>query len=250
MDKLVVEHIEKSFDGLPILTPISFSVREREFVSILGPSGCGKSTLLHLCAGLSRPDSGAVRIDGNDAVCMPGTVSYMQQKDLLLPWCTVVQNAGIPLMLKGMSRPDALGKAASFLPEFGLEGFSGYFPSQLSGGMRQRAALLRTYLYRSDIMLLDEPLGALDAITREQMQKWLAAMIEKLGTTVLMVTHDIDEALLLSDRILIFSPLPASIVAELSVQLPHPRIQEQTLLPDFISLKRRVLEHLSMNGAV
>jgi len=208
---LQVKHLCKTLGKVHTLQDVSLKLDENEFVVILGPSGCGKSTLFHIIAGLIKPDRGRVLIDGQDFTGHTGRVSYMQQKDLLLPWRTVLDNVSIPLLLKGTGQQDARSIARGYLEDFGLKDFYGYYPNQLSGGMRQRAALLRTYLFASDILLLDEPFAALDAITRRKMHVWLKDLRERYQSSILFVTHDIEEALTLADRIYLLSSRPATV---------------------------------------
>ncbi len=245
MKRILVENISKSFPGTDVFRGLSFYVDSHEFVSILGQSGCGKSTLLHIIAGVIDPDSGRVYLDNREITSRPGSVSYMPQNDLLLPWITVFRNICLPLLLQGRKARDLEETTKPNLDLFGLKGFEHCYPAQLSGGMRQRAALLRTYLHRTDIMLLDEPFGALDAITRERLQAWLLELMETLKTTVLLVTHDIDEAILLSDRIVVLSPRPARIADIAPVDLPRPRNSDQKLSWEFLSLKKRILNALA-----
>ncbi len=202
-----------------------------EFVVIIGPSGCGKSTLFNIIAGLIEPDQGTIWIDGQDWTGKTGRISYMQQKDLLLPSRNILDNVCIPLLLKGMSKKKAREEAVTYLQDFGLEGFANYYPQQLSGGMRQRAALLRTYLQASDILLLDEPFAALDAINRRNMQLWLKKLCQQYKSSVLFITHDIEEALLLADRIYIFSARPARILLEITLNqdTKHALVKEKIL---------------------
>lgn len=218
MTKLEVASVCKTLDGLYTLDNIFIHLDEKELVVILGPSGCGKSTLFHIISGLIIPDKGKIIIDNRDYTGKAGRVGYMQQKDLLLPFRTVLDNIAIPLVLKGESWKEARNKVKFYLPQFGLKGFENYYPRQLSGGMKQRAALLRTYLFASDILLLDEPFAALDAITRHKMQKWLINLRSQYNPSILFITHDIEEALLLADRIYVFSPLPARVVGEFTVK--------------------------------
>ncbi|MBO8158680.1 ABC transporter ATP-binding protein [Thermosyntropha sp.] len=218
MSKVQVIEICKTLDQLYTLDNISLTLNPQECVVILGPSGCGKSTLFNIISGLIKPDKGKIIIDGQDYTGKTGRVGYMQQKDLLLPFRTVLDNIALPLVVKGESLKQARNKAKSYLSEFGLVGFENYYPRQLSGGMRQRAALLRTYLFASDIMLLDEPFAALDAITRHKMQLWLINLRSQYNPSILFITHDIEEALLLGDRIYVFSPLPARIIGEFNVK--------------------------------
>ncbi|MGI6422270.1 MAG: ABC transporter ATP-binding protein [Syntrophomonadaceae bacterium] len=215
MNKIEVKHISKTLDELPTLADISLTVGENEIVVVLGPSGCGKSTLLNIIAGLLHPDRGRIIIEGEDWTGKSTRVSYMQQKDLLLDWRSILDNVTIPLLLKGMPRKQARAYAANYFEDFGLQGFEDYYPRQLSGGMRQRAALLRTYLFASDILLLDEPFAALDAITRRKMQLWLLDLYQRYKSSILFVTHDIEEALLLADRIYILGSRPAVVRREI-----------------------------------
>jgi len=245
MQKIAVQNISKTYPSLDVLKSFTFEVHEGEFLTILGPSGCGKSTLLQVISGLISPDTGEVFFEGKKCTGTTGLMSFMHQKDLLLPWKKVLENIAVPLRLKGMSRKDARKEAGSHLKRFGLDGFEEYYPIQLSGGMRQRAALLRTYLYQSDVMLLDEPFGALDAITREGMQEWLLGIIEEVHTTVVLVTHAVEEALLLSDRILVLSPRPSVVKEEIEVPFPHPRNSGLRLTAEFLARKRRVLASLN-----
>jgi ABC-type nitrate/sulfonate/bicarbonate transport system ATPase subunit len=198
-----------------VLAGVSLDVGPREFVTLVGPSGCGKSTICNVVAGLVRPDAGTVTIDGQ--------VAYMQQKDLLLPWRTVLDNAILGLEIQGTPRAAARDEARVMLRRFGLEGFERAYPATLSGGMRQRVALVRTLLCRRDLLVLDEPFGALDALTRAAMQGYLLRLREEFGRTVLFITHDVEEAVLLSDRIYVMAARPGRIRAERRLDLPRPR---------------------------
>ena len=239
--KLMVDDVSADYGTLPVLSRISLDLSPGEFVSIIGPSGCGKSTLLRISAGLESPGSGRILVDGIDMTGKSGRVSHMHQKDLLLPWKTVTGNASIPLVLSGIDRDDAAARVEALLGEFGLEGFGGYYPHQLSGGMRQRAALLRTYLFAGDLLLLDEPFGALDAITRRSMQKWLLSVIEEHGSTVLLVTHDVEEAVLLSDRVAVMSSAPGSVKEFVEIGMPHPRESSFDTGSAFVDRRNRLL---------
>lgn len=215
--KLQVKECSFSYGEKHVLEKVSFSLQEGEFVSILGPSGCGKSTILNLLAGVVPMQTGEVFADGQ-AVC--GTSShfaYMPQNDLLLPWKTILDNVCLYGKVHGIAK-EAREEARKHFQEFGLAGCEDAYPSELSGGMRQRAAFLRTALCSADILLLDEPFGALDVISRGTMQDWLLSMREKLNRTVLLVTHDMDEAIYLSDRILILGGTPANIVHEIRIE--------------------------------
>jgi ABC-type nitrate/sulfonate/bicarbonate transport system ATPase subunit len=205
------------------LARVDLVARRGEFVAIVGPSGCGKSTLFNIVAGLEPPSAGEVLVDGRSVVGRPGAAAYMPQRDLLLPWLTVLENAALPLELAGRSRAEARAEAARHFERFGLAGFERRWPRELSGGMRQRAALLRSYLVERELLLLDEPFGALDALTRAGMQEWLLEVWGDSGRTVLFVTHDVEEALFLSDRVYVMSPRPGRIVAEVPVPFRRPR---------------------------
>ena len=246
--KIRVESLNKSFnvDGHRqlVLDDIQLTVGEGEFVSIIGPSGCGKSTLLNIVAGLDSPDSGTVTVEGNQGVSALGRVGYMQQKDLLLPWRTVLDNAILGLELHGMPRRQARTRALELTEFFGLKGFESQYPYALSGGMKQRAAFLRTMLMDQEIVLLDEPFGALDALTRVQMQEWLLQLWDSLRKTIVLITHDMDEAILLSDRVYVLTHRPGRVTMVLDVDLPRPRSYEQVTEPSFARLKSRLLEPL------
>ena len=246
--KIELERVSKEFQLkrtlLPVLEEIDFFVREGEFVSIIGPSGCGKSTLLNIIAGLEEPASGAIRLDGQPAPRRLGSVAYMHQKDLLLPWRTVLDNAVLGLEVQGRPRVEARQQARDLLETFGLQGFEGQYPSALSGGMRQRTAFLRTVLPDSPVLLLDEPFGALDALTRTDLQAWLLRLCDFLKKTVVLVTHDVEEALLLSDRVYVLTSRPGRVKQVLSVPLPRPREYSLVSTPEFVSLKADLLESL------
>jgi ABC-type nitrate/sulfonate/bicarbonate transport system ATPase subunit len=222
-----VFHVSKTMENMFILDDISLRVNCSEFAVILGPSGCGKSTLLNITSGLIPPDQGRIELGGEDWTGRTGRISYMQQKDLLLPHKNIMDNVCIPLLLKGMRKKEAHGWASQYMQDFGLAGFENHYPRQLSGGMRQRAALLRTYLFTSDILLLDEPFASLDSITQRKMQIWLKDLANNYKPTVLFVTHDIDEALLLADTIYVFSSRPARV--QLSIQVPDAPGQGEQL---------------------
>jgi len=227
-----------------VLDNVSFRANTGGFVSVIGPSGCGKSTLLHIIAGIDKADSGEIKI--NDTTNFPrlGHVGYMQQKDLLLPWRTVLDNIILGLELRGVARSEARQKALEHIETFGLKGFENQYPFVLSGGMRQRASFLRSVLLHQEVMLLDEPFGALDALTRHQMPEWLVNLWRKLGNTIILVTHDTDEALLLSDKIYVLSARPAKIVMSLDVDLPRPRTHATVTEPKFAKLKAKLLAQL------
>ncbi|HEY0814043.1 MAG TPA: ABC transporter ATP-binding protein [Pseudonocardia sp.] len=222
--KLVIDEVSKSYPGLPVLDGIAFDVAPGEFVSVIGPSGCGKSTLFDVIAGLERPDAGRVLIEGADATGQVNHVAYMPQRDLLFPWRSVLDNTALGLEVAGVRRRVARARARALFSPFGLAGFEDARPDELSGGMRQRAALLRTVVQDRPLLLLDEPFGALDSLTRSDMQAWLADVWARYGWTVLLVTHDIREAVYLSDRVVVLTPRPARVRAEVGIELPRPRV--------------------------
>jgi len=240
--KLKVNNLVKNYGDLLVVNDVSIYLREREFLSLIGPSGCGKSTIFNMIAGIVKPDKGEIIIDGEDYTNKTGRVSYMYQKDLLLPWKKIIDNVSIPLVVKGVNKKEARERVKQYFKDFGLEGFEYKYPYQLSGGMRQRAALLRTYMSSQDIILLDEPFGGLDAITKRKMQYWLLDVLDKLKASVLFITHDIEEALLLSDRIYILSQRPATIKGEMAVSIPKPRSRDVVTSVEFNRLKKEIIE--------
>jgi ABC-type nitrate/sulfonate/bicarbonate transport system ATPase subunit len=245
MAVISAENIIKSFGRTEVLGGVSLSAGAGETVCLLGVSGAGKTTLLNILAGLSAPDSGRVLINGSDATGKPGRVSYMLQKDLLLPHKKVIDNVALPLVIKGAPKSKAREKAAELFPLFGLEGTEYRYPSALSGGMRQRAALMRTYLASDGAVLLDEPFSALDAITKSAMHEWYLATAGKLGLTTLFITHDIDEAIVLSDRVCVLSGRPAVISSEITVTPPRgERGRDFALTDGFLRLKRAIVSAL------
>ncbi|AIQ56388.1 MULTISPECIES: ABC transporter ATP-binding protein [Paenibacillus] len=250
--KIEIAGVSKWFrrDGQEIIAmqETNLSIEQGRFVSIIGPSGCGKSTLFNIIAGLIPPSTGRVLADGEDIVGKTGYVGYMLQKDMLLPWRTILDNIILGMEIRGVPRKEAVARAQPLMDRYGLKGFGGHYPAELSGGMRQRAALLRTLLYDRDIILLDEPFGALDAQTRLTMQNWLLEIWEDFRKTVLFVTHDIDEAIYLSDDIYVFSGRPGRIISKISVDMPRPRHKEDTVSASFMELKAHLLDLLSGGG--
>jgi NitT/TauT family transport system ATP-binding protein len=232
---------------LDVLDDVTFDVRPFEVVGILGPSGCGKSTLLELIAGLDEPSGGEVEVDGHrDPAGRLGQCALMPQRDLLLPWRSAAANAALALELKGVKRTEAMASVGPLFESFGLAGFEETPSYQLSGGMRQRVAFLRTLLAGKPVLLLDEPFGSLDSITRADMQEWLAAALSESPHTVVLVTHDTEEALFLCDRVLVLSARPGSVRAEIEVDLPRPRPRREAVTsPEFTALKERALEALA-----
>ncbi len=239
---------EENHTRLIALSGLSLRVGAGEFVAIVGPSGSGKSTLLDIVAGLIEPDDGIVRLNGEATTTAErlGASAYMQQRDLLLPWRTTIANAALGLELSRMPRGEAERLAAAQLPRFGLEGFGHVYPAQLSGGMRQRAALLRTILPRRELLLFDEPFGALDALTRSDLQTWLARIWEEERSSVLLVTHDVEEAVFLADRVVVLTPRPGRVAHELTVSLPRPRTRAMIASPEFIRDRALLLDALGL----
>jgi ABC-type nitrate/sulfonate/bicarbonate transport system ATPase subunit len=232
--------------ALPVLTGVDLLVRPGAVMAVVGPSGCGKSTLLELIAGLQEPDGGTVDVAGaTDAAGRRGACAYMPQRDLLLPWRDALGNAALALECQGVSRAEARRRAAPLFERFGLQQFERARPAALSGGMRQRVAFLRTLLPGRPVLLLDEPFGALDSLTRGAMQQWLAQALAREPRTVVLVTHDVQEAILLADRVVILSPRPARVVAELEVSLPRPRSRRELVAdPAFGRLEQAALDAL------
>ncbi len=227
-----------------MLSGVDLDVGAGEFVSIVGPSGCGKSTLLRIVAGLIPPSAGELTIEDRDVRGRPGAAAYMAQQDLLFPWRRALDNAILAAEVHGMERGAARDLARSYFARFGLDGFEDVWPAELSGGMRQRLALLRTFLADRSLLLLDEPFGALDAITRRGMWRWLIEVLESERRSVLFVTHDIDEALMLSDRILVMSNRPGRFVAEIVVKPSGPRDDQALVQEWFIAHKAELLKAL------
>lgn len=223
---------------------VDLAIQPGEFVTLIGPSGCGKSTLFNMIAGLLPPDSdGSILLKGKaqqDGALL-GKVAFMPQRDLLFPWRTVLDNATLALEVEGLSKRLARQKAEALFPEFGLEGFEQHYPHQLSGGMRQRVALMRTFLFERDLILLDEPFGALDALTRSMMQRWLLDIWAKHRRTVLFITHDIDEAIFLGDKVVVMTARPGTIKCQETITLPRPRDVSVVTTPEFMDVKRRLL---------
>ena len=244
MEKLKVLGVSKSFDGERVIQDIHIELQEGELVSLLGISGGGKTTLFNVIAGLSLPDQGQVLLDGRDITGRPGNVSYMLQKDLLLPYRTIVDNVALPLLIKGAGKKEAREKASAYFSQFGLEGTEMKYPGQLSGGMRQRAALLRTYLFSADVALLDEPFSALDMLTKGAVHSWYLDVMERIRLSTLFITHDIDEAILLSDRIYLLTGKPGRITGELVIKEPRPRRKDFNLTEEFLGYKREILRRL------
>lgn len=232
-NKIKLKNINKSFDNMEILRDITIEVNKGELVSILGPSGSGKSTIFNILTDIIASDSGEKEVNGD--------ISYMYQKDTMVPWKKVIDNIGIPLIFKGKSKKEAREEVKKHIEEFGLSGFEYKYPNKLSGGMKQRANFLKTYLTSNDIILLDEPFGALDAMTKRKMQNWLLELISKMNSTILFITHDIEEAILLSDRIYIISEKPAIIKKEIKVNLNKKENKDIETSEDFVRIKKEIL---------
>lgn len=237
---LQAEHITKAYGDNQVLQDISIHLEEGELVCVLGVSGVGKTTLFNILSGLVLPDRGQILLENEDVTGKTGNLSYMLQKDLLLQHKTVRDNVALPLVLKGVKKKAAREQAAAYFKQFGLEGTELKYPSQLSGGMRQRAALLRTYMCGDRVALLDEPFSALDTLTRTAVQEWYLGVMEEIKLSTLFITHDIDEAILLSDRIYIMSGKPAIISEELVIEEPKPRDGEFLLSDTFLAYKRKI----------
>ena len=240
-----VQSLSKTFerDGQPLQTlrDVNFYARDGEFVSIIGPSGCGKSTLLNIIAGLDGPTSGSLSLYDRQGTNRLGSVGYMQQKDLLLPWRSVLDNATLGLELQGVPRREAEDRARQHLGRFGLEGFENSYPHSLSGGMRQRAAFLRTVLADQEVFLLDEPFGALDALNRTRIHQWLTGLWESMQKTIVMVTHDVDEAIFLSDRVYVMTARPGTMKLARNVGIPRPRSIDVIATSEFMEIKSALL---------
>lgn len=247
--KVVLQGLYKNYGPLAVLQDINLQVGVGEFVTLIGPSGCGKSTIFNILAGLEEADAGEILLDGQP-LNKAGQVAFMPQRDALLPWRTILDNVILGLELRKVPRKEARRRALGQLETFGLKGFEQNYPFQLSGGMRQRAALLRTILMEREVLLLDEPFGALDALTRATLQEWLLRLQSQLRRTILFITHDVDEAILLSDRIYVLTPRPASVSLVQEVTLPRPRPPEITTAPEFVALKAKLLAALKAEGAL
>lgn len=241
---LEVRGAGKAFGTLEVLRELELSVRPGEFAAVIGPSGSGKSTLFNLISGLDTPTSGEILVDGAPASVASGKVAYMPQKDLLFPWRTVLDNTVLGLQVQGVPKAQARERARALFPVFGLSGFEDARPSELSGGMRQRAALLRTVVQDRELLLLDEPFGALDALTRTEMQTWLQEVWQRYRWMVLMITHDIREAVYLSDRVVVLSARPATVRHEVRVDLPRPRELSMMTSPEFVALEAELVSVL------
>ncbi len=248
MEKLTAKNITVSYEGENVIENINMHLNDGEIVSLLGVSGSGKTTLFNALSGISPADSGSVLLDGVDITGRTGKISYMLQKDLLLPHYTVVDNVALPLIIRGEKKKVAREKALEHFTFFGLDGTENKYPHQLSGGMRQRAAFLRTYLSCNGVALLDEPFSALDAITKAAVHQWYLDIMKEIKISSLIVTHDIDEAILLSDRIYILSGKPGKITDEIIIDLPKPRDNSLLMSTEFLTFKRKIVEKISFTA--
>ena len=244
MALLKAEHVTKQYGGRTIIKDINIELHRGELVSLLGVSGSGKTTLFHVLSGLIAPEEGRVFLEGEDITAHPGKISYMMQKDLLLPHKKIIDNVSLPLVLHGTKKKEAREKADPRFEEFGLDGTQYQYPCQLSGGMRQRAALLRTYLSSNGVALLDEPFSALDTITKSAIHRWYLDVMEHIDLATLFITHDIDEAILLSDRIYILNGSPGEIKDEIIIKEKKPRAEDFYLTDRFLEYKREIIRRM------
>jgi len=246
--KLLARGVTKTFrDGrraLEVLMPIDLTVGTGEFVTVIGPSGCGKSTLFNIIAGVDQPTEGVIAIDGNDKGERAGKCGYMPQQPLLLSWRTAEENVMLGLDVRRVPRRQARQDAHALLKRFGLVEFAGNYPATLSGGMKQRIALLRTVLFNSSFLLLDEPFGALDALTRLSLQMWLLDLWRAFHSSILFITHDVREAILLSDRVYVLSARPARVARVVEIDLPRPRLPEHLALAQAVQLEQELVSLL------
>ncbi len=247
MEKLIAKNITVSYEGKNVIEDVCMHLNEGEIVSLLGVSGSGKTTLFNVLSGLSLPDNGSVLLDGEDVTGKTGKMSYMLQKDLLLPHYTVLDNVALPLIVKGEKKKIAREKASEHFAFFGLEGTEKKYPHQLSGGMKQRAAFLRTYLASDGVALLDEPFSALDTITKTAVHQWYLDIMKEIKLSSVIVTHDIDEAILLSDRVYILSGKPGKITDEIIINLPKPRNNSLVTKEEFLTYKRKIVEKIAFD---
>jgi ABC-type nitrate/sulfonate/bicarbonate transport system ATPase subunit len=246
---LEIDGISKTFESrrgerVVALAPVSLAIPQGCFLTILGPSGCGKSTIFNIIAGLELPSTGTVTMDGTPIVGMSGVVSYMLQKDLLLPWRSIIDNVILGMEIDRVPKAEAKARALPLLQRYGLGGFENRYPSELSGGMRQRAALLRTMLCDRDVILLDEPFAALDAQTRADMQEWLLDVWDDFKKTVIFVTHDVDEGIYLSDEVVVMSGRPGRVIERATIDLARPRKRSIITSRAFVDYKEHFLRLL------
>lgn len=244
MEILKAQNISKNFGEKQVLSDVSITLNKGEIVSLLGVSGAGKTTLFNILSGIYKADTGNVYLNGEDITGKPGKVSYMLQKDLLFPYRKVIDNVCLPLIINGAKKKEAREKALPLFKVFDIEGTEFKYPDQLSGGMRQRAALLRTYLSSNGVALLDEPFSALDTITRTKIHKWYLDVMGQIDLSTVFITHDIDEAIILSDRIYILSGTPGTIANEIVIDEKKPRRDDFNLTDEFLAYKREIVRLL------
>ena len=244
MEILKAQNISKSFGEKQVLSDVNITLNKGEIVSLLGVSGAGKTTLFNILSGIYKADTGNVYLNGEDITGKPGKVSYMLQKDLLMPYRKVIDNVCLPLIINGAKKKEAREKALPLFKVFDIEGTEFKYPDQLSGGMRQRAALLRTYLSSNGVALLDEPFSALDTITRTKIHKWYLDVMGQIDLSTVFITHDIDEAIILSDRIYILSGTPGTIANEIVIDEKKPRRDDFNLTDEFLAYKRKIVQLL------
>lgn len=241
MSLLQTNHISKSYPDHQVLSDINIHLDQGELVSILGISGIGKTTLFNIIAGLLSPESGQVILKDQPITNTTGQISYMLQKDLLLPYRTIMGNVILPALMQGIAKKEAEAKAAPLFKLFGLQHTEKLYPQALSGGMRQRAALLRTYMFNKEVALLDEPFSALDEITKHQVHSWYLNLMKKINLSTLLITHDVEEAILLSDRIYLLTGTPATITQEISIDADLKKQPDFELSTAFLNYKRKIL---------
>lgn len=246
MPKLEVKGVTYAYDNQKtVLKDVNLTLHDGELVCLLGVSGGGKTTLFNVIAGLYRPQQGQVLLNGEDITGQSGMVSYMLQKDMLLPYRTVEDNVALPLIIKGMKKKEARKIAGDHFARFGIEGTQKKYPAELSGGMRQRAALLRTYLFSGEVALLDEPFSALDTFTKSEMHRWYLDVMDNIKLSTIFITHDVDEAILLSDRIFLLGGSPAMITDEIVIHEPKPRRKDFNLSEKFLNYKREIIAKIN-----
>lgn len=244
MTVLKAENITKYYDNAKVIEDISLELRKGEIVSLLGVSGVGKTTLFNILSGLLLPDGGRVWLKEEDITGKPGRISYMLQKDLLLPHKKIIDNVSLPCVIKGMKKKEARKKVMPLFQQFGLEGYEYKYPCQLSGGMRQRAAFLRTYMSSNGVALLDEPFSSLDTLTKAAMHSWYLEVMKSIDMSIIFITHDIDEAIKLSDRIYVLSGKPGVIREEICIEQGKPRDEEFQFTEEYIQYKRKIMQAL------
>ena len=244
MEILKAQNISKSFGEKQVLSDVNITLNKGEIVSLLGVSGAGKTTLFNILSGIYKADTGNVYLNGEDITGKPGKVSYMLQKDLLFPYRKVIDNVCLPLIINGAKKKEAREKALPLFKVFDIEGTEFKYPDQLSGGMRQRAALIRTLAVKPELLLLDEPFSALDTITRTKIHKWYLDVMGQIDLSTVFITHDIDEAIILSDRIYILSGTPGTIANEIVIDEKKPRRDDFNLTDEFLAYKRKIVQLL------